>query len=123
MSRQDKKILSRRRRRRRIRKKVWGTSERPRLSVFRSNRHLRVQFIDDDSGSTLGAVSTLDQAFRESFSGAGGNIPAAARLGEMAGEAAAGLKIKEVVFDRGGYRYHGRVKALAEGVRKAGIKF
>ena len=118
-----KKQVSRHRRRLRIRKKILGTALRPRLSVFRSNRHVCVQFIDDTASVTLGSVSSLSKVFRERFPGPAGNIAAASRLGEMAGEVASGLGIKEVVFDRGGYKYHGRVKALAEAVRKAGIKF
>lgn len=123
MIREKKKVAARCRRRRRIRKKISGTAERPRLSVFRSNRHIFAQFIDDDSGKVLGAFSTTAGSFREHFPGPTGNIAASERLGELAGEAAKKLNVRSVVFDRGGYRYHGRVKALAEAVRKAGIEF
>jgi large subunit ribosomal protein L18 len=123
MSVTSKKQAARLRRQRRTRKKILGTASRPRLSVFRSNRHICVQFIDDTAAITLGSVSTLSKAFRERFSGTAGNVAAAAHLGEMAGEVASGLNIKEAFFDRGGYKYHGRVKALADAVRKAGVKF
>lgn len=92
------------------------------MSVYRSLRNISVQFIDDEGGRTLGAVSTLSPAFREKYPGGGGTVAAAGLLGVQAGELAAVLKIERVIFDRGPYRYHGRVRALAEGVRKAGLK-
>jgi len=117
------KSAARWKRQRRARQTIKGTAARPRLCVFRSLKHLYVQFIDDDSGRSLGAVSTRKGSFREAFPGSAGNIKAAAALGKLAGELAKELKIETVVFDRGGYQYHGRVKALAEAVRAAGIKF
>jgi large subunit ribosomal protein L18 len=110
-------------RQRRARQTIKGTAARPRLSVFRSLKHFYVQYIDDDAGCSLGAVSTRDKRFREVFAGSAGNLKGAAALGKLAGELAKELKIVTVVFDRGGYQYHGRVKALAEAVRAAGIKF
>ncbi len=92
------------------------------MSVYRSLRQISVQFIDDQAGRTLGAVSTLSAAFRERHPGGGGTVAAAEILGTMAGELAGRLKIGQAVFDRGPYRYHGRVKALADGARKAGLK-
>ncbi len=107
------------RRHRRIRKKMAGRSERPRLVVHRSHKNLYAQLIDDMTGRTLGSCSTLDEAFE----GNGGNTAAAQRLGEWVAKAAAAAGIKRVVFDRGGYRYHGRVKALADAARAKGLEF
>ena len=102
-------------RRARVRKKVRGTDARPRLSVFRSNRYLYVQVISDETGRTLAAASTL---------GTGkGNVGAAQELGRTIADRCRQLSIAEVVFDRGGYRYHGRVRAIAEAAREAGLKF
>jgi len=119
----NKKQLARKKRALRIRKKLRGTAVRPRLTVYRSLRNISVQFIDDDSGRTLGALSTLSPTFKEKYPKGGGTVEAAGQLGELLGEVAAELKIKEVNFDRGGYRFHGRIKALAEGCRKAGLIF
>jgi len=111
---------ARRRRHRRVRKKVFGTAERPRLCVYKSLRHIYAQLIDDTCGRTLAAASTLDP----SFDGTGGcNIESAKRVGELIAARAKELGIEEVVFDRGGYPYHGRVKALAEAAREKGLKF
>ena len=118
----DKSAL-RWRRHRRGRQIVRGTAARPRLSVFRSSKHIYLQFVDDDTARTLGALSTRAPRFREAYQGSAGNIKAAAALGKIAGELAKELAITAVVFDRGGYQYHGRVKAVAEAVRAAGIKF
>lgn len=93
------------------------------MSIYRSLRNISVQFIDDDAGRTLFAVSTLSPTFREKHSGSGATVAAAELLGTLAGEAAVDLKIESVTFDRGAYRYHGRVKGVAEGARKAGLKF
>ncbi len=93
------------------------------MSVHRSLRNISVQFIDDENGRTLTTVSTLSPAFREKHAAGGGTVAAAGMLGTMAGEAAINLKIQRVIFDRGSYRYHGRVKAVAEGARKAGLQF
>ncbi|MCS6875002.1 MAG: 50S ribosomal protein L18 [Pyrinomonadaceae bacterium] len=103
---------------RRIRKKVRGSSVRPRLAVFRSLKHIYAQIIDDDSGKTLVAASTLEKDLRGST---GGNIEAAIRVGKAIAERALAAGITQVVFDRGGYVYHGRVKALIEASREAGL--
>lgn len=119
----SEKLKSRRKRALRVRKHLKGTAACPRMSVYRSLRQISVQFIDDEGGRTLGAVSTLSAAFRQKHSGGGGTVAAAELLGAMAAASAAGLKLKRVIFDRGPYRYHGRVRALADGARKAGLKF
>ena len=103
----------------RLRQKVQGTPERPRMSVFVSNKHLYVQFIDDAAGKTLAAVSTLDTALQ----GQKLNIATAKRLGELAAQAAQAKGIATVVFDRGGFAYRGRLQALAEAARAGGLKF
>lgn len=103
----------------RLRNKIAGTAERPRLNVFRSSKHIYAQLIDDVKGTTLCAASTMEKGFE----GAGGNKDAAKKVGTMLAEKAKGAGITEVVFDRGGYIYHGRVKELAEGAREGGLKF
>ena len=103
----------------RIRAKISGTHDRPRLAVFRSANHIYAQLIDDTAGVTLAAASTLDKGFE----GAGGNKEAAHKVGLMIAERAKAKEIEEVVFDRGGFIYHGRVKELAEGAREGGLKF
>ncbi len=113
---------ARKRRHKRVRKKIWGTKERPRLCVFRSHKHIYAQIIDDDAGRVLLAFSSLSPEFRDK-GGKGGNVEGAKEVGRMLGEKAIKKGIKEVVFDRGGYKYLGRVKALAEGAREAGLKF
>jgi large subunit ribosomal protein L18 len=111
----------RRRIRYRIRKKIVGTAERPRIAVFRSSKHIYAQAIDDGVGRTLAQASTADKEVRGKIS-AGGNIAAAKAVGETVGERLKSSGVESVVFDRGGYLYHGRVKALAEGMRSAGVK-
>lgn len=106
----------------RIRNKIFGTKQKPRLSVFRSNKNIFVQFIDDTAHSTLLTASTLDKEFKEK-SKFGGNIKAAELLGEIAAKRAKENKIEKIVFDRSGYLYHGRVKSLAEALRKGGLIF
>lgn len=106
----------------RVRKKVKGTSERPRLNVFRSLNHIYAQVIDDTTGTTLAAASTLDEAIKGTVK-SGGNKEAAKAVGKLVAEKAAEKGIKAVVFDRGGYIYHGRVKELAEAAREAGLDF
>lgn len=106
----------------RVRKKVFGTPERPRLNVFRSNKHIYAQIIDDLKGHTLVAASTLDKELRDQIEN-GGNVEAAAKVGALVAKRALEKGITKVVFDRGGYKYHGRVKALAEAVREAGLEF
>jgi large subunit ribosomal protein L18 len=107
------------RRHRRVRKHVIGTAERPRLAVFRSNKHIAAQIIDDTLGRTLVAASTLEAAQR---SGATGNIAAATEIGKLIASRAQSQGVTKVVFDRGGSRYHGRVAALAEAAREAGLE-
>ncbi|MGH9775852.1 MAG: 50S ribosomal protein L18 [Candidatus Acidiferrales bacterium] len=107
---------------RRVRQSVSGTTERPRLSVFRSNKHLRAQVIDDRTGNTLAAASSLDKDARKEIRG-GSNIAAAKVVGKMIAERARAAGVEMVVFDRGGYKYHGRVRALADAAREAGLKF
>ncbi len=102
----------------RIRKKVRGTAERPRLAVFRSVKHIYAQIIDDENGKTLASASTVEKALAGST---GGNIEAAQRVGKALAERAATAGISTVVFDRGGYVYHGRVKALIDATRDAGL--
>lgn len=106
----------------RIRKTVFGTAERPRLSVFRSGKHLYAQAIDDFQGKTLCALSTLSETFRKA-SPKGSGIEAARKLGELFGPQLLKQDIKQVVFDRGGYKYHGCIRALAEAIREAGVDF
>lgn len=105
----------------RVRRKVSGTGDRPRVCVFRSLRHIYAQVIDDRAGRTLAAASSLDPELRGKVNG--GNAEGAAAVGEALAGKAAAHGITEVVFDRGGYKYHGRVKALAEGARKGGLRF
>jgi large subunit ribosomal protein L18 len=121
------KELARRRRQARVRKKVTGTPERPRLCVFKSAKHIYCQLIDDLHGHTLAAASSLSAAFRERIQGvenaSGGNVAGAKFVGMLAAEQALAKGITRVVFDRNGYIYHGRVKALADGAREAGLQF
>jgi large subunit ribosomal protein L18 len=109
------------RRHRRVRKKVHGTAARPRLAVYRSNKHISVQVIDDDSRTTLAAASSVEADQRAV--GSGGTIAAATRVGELVAERAKAAGISTVVFDRGGFAYHGRVAAIAESARNAGLEF
>ena len=106
------------RRRRRVRAKVRGNAERPRLSVFRSNRGVNAQLIDDVAGNTLAAVNWTESDIKSLQS-----MEQAKRVGTLIAERAKAAGIEDVVFDRGGYRYHGRVKALAEGAREGGLRF
>ena len=103
---------------RRIRKKVAGSAERPRLAIYRSLNHIYAQIIDDAEGRTLAAASTTEKDLR---GGTGGNVEAARRVGQAIAERALSAGISSVVFDRGGYVYHGRVKALADAAREAGL--
>jgi len=110
----------RRRRHRRVRRRVSGTAERPRLAVFRSNRHIFAQVIDDQSGRTLVAASTVEPELR---SGRTGSVEGAAAVGRLIAERAISVGVRRVVFDRGGFQYHGRVAALADAAREAGLEF
>jgi large subunit ribosomal protein L18 len=104
---------------RRIRRKLSGTAERPRLAVFRSVAHIYAQIIDDGAGQTLVSASSVDKGGKTN----GGNVAAAKAIGKLVAERAQEKGIKAVVFDRGGYQYHGRVKALADAARAAGLEF
>ena len=116
MVKQIDKNEARLRRHRRVRNKISGTAARPRLDVFRSAKHIYAQIIDDEQGVTLVSASTMDK----DFNGNGGNVEAAAEIGKKIAAKALEKGITEVVFDRGGYVYHGRVKALADGAREGG---
>jgi large subunit ribosomal protein L18 len=107
------------RRHRRVRKKVRGTAERPRLAVFRSANHIYAQVIDDVAGRTLAAASSTEPDLK----GAGGNVDGATKVGTLVAERAKAAGIEQVVFDRGGFRYHGRVAALADAARAGGLEF
>lgn len=112
------------RRHRRIRKKIHGTSERPRLVVFRSLKHVEGQLVDDDSGRTIVGVSSLAPEIRDGDADElGSKVARAKATGKLLGERARAAGIEAVVFDRGGYRYHGRVRALADGAREGGLEF
>jgi large subunit ribosomal protein L18 len=117
-----KKHKRRAKRKKRIKKKILGTAGRPRLSVYRSLNHFYVQLIDDSESSTLLGLSTLSKELKENI-GKTGNADAARKLGELVAQRAIEKNIKQVVFDRNGFLYHGRVKALAEGARSKGLKF
>jgi len=107
------------RRHRRVRKKIAGSPERPRLAVFRSNKHIYAQAIDDLSGRTLFSASTMDASLR---GGSTATVDAARQVGKLLGERAKAAGINAVVFDRGGFKYHGRVAAVADGAREAGLE-
>ena len=112
------KTAQRLRRRRRVRAKIRGTAERPRLSVFRSNRGIFAQLIDDDAGRTIAAVNWIEPELRKLSA-----TEQAKRAGELLAERAKAAGVERCVFDRGGYRYHGRVRAIAEGAREGGLQF
>lgn len=109
------------RRHRRVRKKVHGTAKRPRLAIYRSNKHHTAQVIDDDAGRTVASASTLEADFRKQQSGS--NVAAATAVGALVAERAKQAGVSTVVFDRGGFLYHGRVAAIAEAARAAGLEF
>lgn len=120
MIKKENSNVSRLARHARVRKKVSGTASLPRLCVFRSLKNIYAQIIDDEAGKTLVSASTLDAELKESY---GGNKDAAKAVGQMVAKRAAEKGITQVVFDRGGYVYHGRVAELAEGAREGGLKF
>jgi large subunit ribosomal protein L18 len=122
MGKTNESALQRHRRKKSIRKKVFGTTERPRLTVFRSAQHIYAQIIDDVAGSTLASASTMEADFRAKGE-FGGNIEAAKTIGQLIGSRAKAAGVEAVVFDRNGFLYHGRVKALADGAREAGLRF
>jgi large subunit ribosomal protein L18 len=118
ISKPDKNKL-RKKRHKRIRRNLSGTAERPRLNIFRSNKNIYAQIIDDVEGVTLASASTLDSE----VSGDDSKVDQSASVGELIAKRAVAKDIKEVVFDRGGYKYHGRVKALADAARENGLEF
>jgi large subunit ribosomal protein L18 len=122
MDKNKQKSFKHERRKRRVRKKVLGTADRPRLAVFRSLRNVYVQVIDDVSGSTLVAASSQESGLKDEIK-YGGNKVAAAKVGEAIARKSLAVGIRQVSFDRKGYKYHGRVKELAEAARKAGLIF
>ncbi|MBL6711750.1 50S ribosomal protein L18 [bacterium] len=115
-------LRQRNRRRFRVRKRLNGTAERPRLTVFRSHKHIYAQIVDDTSGRTVASASTADKSLRDQF-GFGGNRTAAEAIGKAVAERAQAAGVKQVCFDRGSFRYHGRVAALADAARAAGLEF
>ncbi|WP_188456394.1 50S ribosomal protein L18 [Virgibacillus oceani] len=115
----DKNVV-RKKRHVRVRKNLFGTEQRPRLNVYRSNKHIYVQLIDDIKGVTLASASTKDNELKVEASG---NVDAAKQVGELIAKRAQDKGYKSIVFDRGGYLYHGRVKALADAAREAGLEF
>ena len=122
MNKNQAKRASLQRRKRRVRAKVFGTAERPRLRVHRTNAHIYAQVIDDQAGKTICSASTLSPEFKETGK-LGSNKEAAEFVGKLIGERAVAKGATEVTFDRGGCIYHGRVQALADGARAAGLKF
>lgn len=122
MDKQKAKRAGLKRRERRVRSKMMGTSERPRLSIHRTNAHIYAQVIDDVDAKTICTASTLDAEFR-ALNKLGSNKEAAELVGKMIGKRAVEKGVSSVTFDRGGHIYHGRVKALADGARSAGLKF
>ena len=122
MSNVKEKLRRRIKRRKSIRKKVFGVTEKPRLSVYKSHKNIYCQIIDDLTGRTLASASTMLKEIREKLP-YGGNLEAAKLLGNKIAEEAKRVGIEKVVFDRGGYKYHGRVKALAESARESGLVF
>lgn len=113
---------ARKKRHSRVRKKVSGTTEKPRLNVFRSLKHIYVQVIDDNTGVTIASASTADKELKQGVN-TGSNIEAAKTVGMAIAKRATGKGVKKVIFDRGGYIYHGRVKALADAAREGGLEF
>ncbi len=122
MGKKNLRAVARERRHRRVRMKVSGTAERPRLNVFRSSKHIYAQVIDDQAGHTLVAASTVDAELKDEVKGKT-KTEAAVLVGRLVAKRALEAGVKEVVFDRGGYQYHGRVKSLAEAARDAGLQF
>lgn len=123
MDKVAKRVLARKQRHQRVRKKISGTAERPRLAVFRSACHIYAQAIDDEKGSTIVSASTLDKAVREQLEGNPGNKESAKVVGKTIAERLLEKSVSTVVFDRGGFLYHGRVRALGEAAREAGLSF
>ena len=122
MKKVNKRIESRVRRHLRIRSKIRGTADRPRMSVCCTGKHIYIQFIDDVAGRTLASASTLSAEFKSGDANKA-NLPGAARLGKIAAERALKADVKTVVFDRGGFPYHGRVRAIGDAARECGLEF
>ena len=122
MAKPEAKRQARKIRQRRVRRKVQGTPERPRLSVFRSAKHIYAQIIDDTANRVLVAASSLSKDFRDTGQ-SGGNVPGATLVGQMVAEKALQSGVRQVVFDRNGFLYHGRVRAVAQGARDKGLQF
>lgn len=122
MAKKSPRLVAREKRKMRLRKTIRGTSARPRLSIFCSGRHIYAQLIDDETGSTMAAASTLSGNVKDGDK-ALANIAGARKVGKAIAEAAVAKEILDVVFDRNGYLYHGKVKALAEAAREAGLRF
>ncbi len=123
MAIRNRRWIRRRKRQFRIRRKIRGTGQRPRLAVFRSARHIYVQAVDDLAGRTLASASTMDKAVREAVKGYPGNCASAEAVGKAIAERLKGLGVENAVFDRGGNRYTGRVKSLAAAAREGGLRF
>jgi len=118
-----KRIQSRKRNKAHVRKRISGTNERPRVSVFRSANHIYVQAIDDEKGMILASISTTKKSAKEKIGGYTGNKAAANTVGKMFGEELKAKGFEKIVFDRNGFLYHGRIKSLADGIREAGLLF
>lgn len=123
MAKTNPRIAARLKRKSRVRKKVKGTAEKPRLNVFRSNKHMYVQVIDDVAGKTLVAASTLSEEIKVKTPEEGGKKSYAKEVGLLIAQKAKAQGIESVVFDRNGFLYHGRIRAIAEGAREGGLKF
>ena len=123
MANHNSRTEQRAKRRFRIRKRISGSAEKPRLSVFRSTKHIYVQAIDDITGRTLAAAGTTEEAVAKQIKGSKSNVQAATAVGKSIAEKLLKLGVKAAVFDRGGNRYHGRVKALADAAREGGLQF
>ena len=123
MARTNPKLVSRLKRKRRIRKKIFGTANMPRLVVFRSAKHIYAQLIDDDAGVTIASASSQSKAIREKAAEFESKCDVAKAVGQAIAASGKEKGVEKVAFDRGGYIYHGRVKALAEGAREGGLKF
>lgn len=119
----EKRVEGYLKRKKRVRKKILGTSERPRLSIFRSNKHIYAQVIEDASGKTLISASTISKELQAKLKKNTKKTEAAKKIGELVAKKAISKGIDKVVFDRGGFIYHGRIKAVADGAREAGLKF
>lgn len=122
MGKTANKVLARIRRHRRVRKEIFGTPEKPRLCVFRSSKHIYAQIVDDLVGKTLVSASTMDSELKGKVK-SGGNVEAAKLVGALLAKRALSKSIEKIVFDRGGYLFHGRIKALADAAREGGLSF